>query len=212
MEQRMDLEMFFRMLLRHSRVVAGLTLLGLALAWSAVAIQDPVWQAETSVVVSPLATTPSGSLYGIEVLDLNIVGTYVQLLRSRQVARDSIERLAATHDRERLEQAVIDVRPIENSSVIVVSVRSTSRELSHELANSVVTVAMELNPVPALENAYPMVVLDPAEAGQEPAAPDLRLALLLGGLAGSMLGVGAATILDRRVAAGPKPRTARSAA
>jgi receptor protein-tyrosine kinase len=212
MEQRMDLESFFGVVLRNVWVVVLLTAMGLGLALGAVLIQRPVWEAETSVVVSPLAAPPSGSLYGVEVLDLNIVGTYVQLLRSRRVLQDATAVLTPRYGEEQLQRALIDVRPVENSSVIVVLVRSRDRDLAVELADTVVSLAMESNPVPVLEQAYPMIVLDPAATGDDPAAPNVRLSLLLGTLAGGILGLGAAVVTDRRVGPRPARRAARSLA
>lgn len=212
MEHRMDLESFVRLLFRHAWLIAMVTVVGVVAAWAVASVRDPVWEAETSAIVSPIAPTPSGSLYGVEVLDLNVVGTYVQLLRSRQVLQDAVALLPTEYHREYLRRAIVDVRPVENSSVIVVSVRSTSRKLALELADAVVEAAMRVNPVPVLAQSYPMVVLDQADTGDAPAAPDMRLALLLGGLAGSMLGIGAAVVTDRRLAGGPAPSAARSAA
>jgi receptor protein-tyrosine kinase len=208
----MDLESFVRLLFRHAWLVAMITVVGVVAAWAVASVRDPVWEAETSAIVSPIAPTPSGSLYGVEVLDLNVVGTYVQLLRSRQVMQDAVALLPTEYDRDYLRRAIVDVRPVENSAVIVVSVRSTSRKLALELADAVVEAAMRVNPVPVLAQSYPMVVLDQADTDDAPAAPDMRLALLLGGLAGSMLGIGAAIVLDRRLAGGPAPSAARSAA
>jgi hypothetical protein len=71
---------------------------------------------------------------------------------------------------------------------------------------------MESNPVPVLEQAYPMIVLDPAATGDDPAAPNVRLSLLLGTLAGGILGLGAAVVTDRRVGPRPARRAARSLA
>ena len=128
------------------------------------------------------------------------MGTYIQLLRSRQVLGGATGSLLATHGYEALREAEIDVRPIENSSVVVVSVRSSDRKLAIDLADAVVARAIEANPVPVLAKAYPMVVVDSAATGDEPIAPNRRIGLLLGTLAGGILGLGAATARDRRSA------------
>ena len=198
MDQKTDLESFFGVVRRNLWIFVLATAIGFGLALGMVLVQDPVWEAEISVVVSPLDAPPRGSLYGVEVLDLNIVGTYVQLLRSRQVIDGASDILAGNFGREALEDAEIDVRPIENSSVVVVSVRSSDRNLAVELADTVVARAIEVNPVPVLKRAYPMVVLDPAATESEPVAPNLRIGLLLGTLAGGILGLGTASVRDRR--------------
>jgi uncharacterized protein involved in exopolysaccharide biosynthesis len=211
-EQNWDLESFFRMAWRHAWIILLGTLVGHGLAMGMMELQDPIWKAETTVVVSPLDNTQRGSLYGVEVLDLNIVGTYVQLLRSRGVVGEASDTLARRYGLETLEDAVIDVRPIENSSVIVVSVRSSDRNLAIELANAVVTRAIEANPVPVLDRAYPLVVVDSAATGNDPVSPNHRIGLLLGTLAGAILGLGGATLFERRGLPRAAPRAARSAA
>ena len=66
-EQKTDLESFFGVVRRNLGVFVLVTAIGLGLALGMVLIQDPVWEAETSVVISPLDATPRGSLYGVEV-------------------------------------------------------------------------------------------------------------------------------------------------
>jgi len=193
-----DIVSLLRILMVNSWLIV---LMAAVLGAAAFFISDrltPTYLAETSVIVSPTLRPPDDNtlLYSIDVLNPNIVGTYVQILNSRVLKQQALEALAATYDQALLEEAEVEIRPIQNSTVIVVSVQAAKAELSADLANKIAQLAVENPTVRAFERSFPMTILDPAVVPDEPIAPQKRLNLVIGVAAGLGLGIAAAFLLD----------------
>lgn len=192
-----DIVTFIRILVVNSWLIVLLAVVGALAAYVLVEQQTPIYETHTSVIVSPRVDLDiSSTLHGIDVLDQNVVGTYVQILRSRVVAENAYDSLEGTYPRDALEAAEIDVRPIENSTVTVVTVRSDNPDLARDLANEVAIQTIQLNPVESLVQAYPIKMLDEAVTPDEPVSPQKQLSVLLGAAAGAAVGVGLAFLLD----------------
>jgi polysaccharide biosynthesis transport protein len=165
-------------------------------------LQNPVYESLTSVVIAPsLRPAQEDVLQGIDILDPDIVGTYVQILDSRTLYNRALEVLKTTYSEDQFEDVEMDVRPIENSTVIVITVRAGDPNLASDIANTVVQVAIENETVRAFERSFPMSVLDPAEPEPEAVSPQTRTNLVMGVAAGAGLGVAAAFVLDTFVKA-----------
>jgi capsular polysaccharide biosynthesis protein len=160
-------------------------------------MQTKIYEATASVIVSPRVDLDiSDTLYGIDVLNQNVAGTYVQILNSQATADAARAALSGQYDEALLDDAEIQVQPVQNSTVIVIIVRSEEPALARDLANGVATQAIENNPVESLVQAYPIKILDAAELPEDPISPKRSLNILLGTAGGGIAGVGLAFLAD----------------
>lgn len=175
-------------------VVAGLATLGGLLAGNVLsAQQEDVYETDATVIVTVNSDDTDGQVGAlvdsIDVLNPNIVGTYVQILSSRSVLEAVEAEIAATYGPVAAASLEILVRPIESSSVIVISATGPDAQLVADAANGVVDTAANSNPATELSMAFPLAVLDTAQVPDEPVFPLVRDAEILGGLAGLIVGL-----------------------
>ena len=102
--------------------------------------------------------------------------------------------LAGEFDQNDIQDAVIEIRPVENSAVIVIKTRSNSPALAYSISRNLPNqVTADIVPN-SLVNLYPIQVLDPAAVPQTPVSPNVSLSYLLGGVGSLVLGVGFAFV------------------
>jgi len=191
-----DIVNFVSVLLRNAWVIVLMAALAALGAYFLVRSQTPQYESRTSLIISPRVDIDiSDTLAGIDVLNQNIVGTYVQILRSAKVQQAAKETLRSQYG-EALDNAEIDVRPIENSTVMVVTVRSESPELARDLSDAIADQVVQNNPVDALIQAYPLLVLDQAVVPETPQAPQGNMNIVMGAAGGAVVGIGLAFLLE----------------
>lgn len=188
-----DIVSYARIVIMNIWLIGLITILGTLASYTVIQAQPVIYQTYTSTVVSPQTSSDLGTtLQSLDVLRLNVIGTYVQILSSRSVVEDAIKHLTGDFSPTDIEEAELEVIPVDDSSVIRVVVRSQNPALAQELANSIVYQAISRNPVDALAHAYPLGVLDEAEMPTEPVAPDVRFGLLMGAAGSLLAGIGMA--------------------
>lgn len=183
-----DITTIFRVLFRNLWIIILVVIVGTAGVYFLLNTQEAVYEATTTVIIAPQIEEgdDAEALRVIDTMRYNIVGTYVQLLRSRTNRLESETDLSDTYEQQALRDAIVEVRAIENSSVISVIVRANQPELSRDLANDIAEQAINTEAIPSITNLYPMIVLDSAQLPEEPVSPDMRLGLILG-FAGSFI-------------------------
>jgi len=211
-----DLVSMLRILLINSWLIILITLIGGAITYLYVERQPSIYEASVSLIASPVSdgNLDGSALRGIDAINLNVVGTYIEVLRSRTILRAAGELVEEDYEASLVDRATIDIRPVNNSSVIVVNVQSEDNALARDMANAVAATVAENSPVPALASTYPLQVLDAAVLPATPVLPDRNTILLLGVGASLILGVGLAFLLDAIVKSlrGRRARRANTAA
>lgn len=177
-----DISSIFRIIFNNLWIIILVVVIGTAGVYLALNSQTRVYETTTTVIIAPQIenSDDAEALRVIDTMRYNIVGTYVQLLRSRTNILQSETNLAEDYDLEAIRDANVEIRAVENSSVISVIVRASIPELARDFANDLTAQAVESNAIPSITNLYPMMVLDSAELPQSPVSPNVRLGLILG--------------------------------
>jgi capsular polysaccharide biosynthesis protein len=192
-----DVLTLLRVLVYNSWVIILVTLLGGAASFAFVRLQTPVYESHTTLIISPRVDLDQGrTLEGIRVLQQNVVGTYVQILSSSSVRSAATETLQGQYALDALGEAEVSVRPVENSTVMIVTVRSEYPTLARDLADAVAREVVSNNPVPALLETYPVQILDTSFVPNEPASPQGVVNMALGVAGSLVLGVGLAFLVE----------------
>ncbi|HEX2622141.1 MAG TPA: Wzz/FepE/Etk N-terminal domain-containing protein [Phototrophicaceae bacterium] len=192
-----DIVSFLRVLVVNSWIIILLGALGAGGAYLYAKSQPKVYQSTTSLIVVPLVSDDVGNQVNvINALKVNLVGTYVQILLSRDhTVEPAYTLLAKKYDEKLINQAFIDVVPVANSTVITISVDSTDPQLAQEMADTLADQAIQNSPK-QFAGIYPMEILDRASDPGDPIAPQTRLVVIMGGAGAAVIGVALAFFLD----------------
>jgi capsular polysaccharide biosynthesis protein len=192
-----DIVQFLRILVSHLVLIVVVAVLGTLLAYVVVSNQKPIFQTETSLVVIP-NINESAIPRPIQQIEVAL-GTYVQVLRSQNLIRQVETKLSETYDAADLAQVDTEVRPVENSSIIAVTVQSSDPALAQAYAQAMTDIVLTDNPLPLFEMSYRMDVLDSPDLPMQPSFPDKKISLALGAIASVILGVVVAFFVDTYV-------------
>lgn len=193
----LDIVSFLRILITNSWLIALVTIIGAAATFLYVESQPKVYESYASLIVLPFQSTEDGDvgdgnqLEALRLLNLNVIGTYVQILRSRVVEANTQAVLMETYSKDEVDETEITIRPVENSSIITITARSTdpalSQQMVQEISNQVITNTPDA--VQEVINLYPIEILDAADFPEDPVAPQTKLVLVLGILGSAAVGV-----------------------
>lgn len=191
-----DIISFFRVVIFNWWLIILVFAIGIGITFFVVRQQPRIYESQTTIIVSPRVGTDGSAdiLRSIDVMKYDVIGTYVQVLKSQTTLQNAINTLAGEFDQNDIQDAVIEIRPVENSAVIVIKTRSNSPALAYSISRELpnqVTADMVPN---SLVNLYPIQVLDPATVPQTPVSPNVSLSYLLGGVGSLVLGVGFAFV------------------
>lgn len=192
-----DIVSFLRVLIINSWIIILLGGIGGAGAYFYAKSQPRIFQSTTTLMVVPEGKEELRVQAGtIDSLRANLVGNYVQVLRSRDRTIDpTLEILNAKYEPKLVNKAEIDIIPVSNSTVITVVVNSEDKELAQEMADTLADQAIKNSP-PQFASVYPMEVLDKATIPDEPVSPQIRLVTIMGAAGFAAVGVALAFFLD----------------
>lgn len=179
--------------------IVATAIVGGILGGAIAAAQADVYEADASIIVTvdPAATSTSDDLLNsIDVLDPNVVGTYVQVLSSRTLLDEARDSLRGTYGDD-VDDVDIRVRPVENSSVLVVTTHADMASLAADAANAVAEIAAATSAAGELGVAFPLRVLDPAERPNSATYPVASESIVLGAIAGIALAIGLILLRQR---------------
>ncbi|MBX3089092.1 MAG: polysaccharide biosynthesis tyrosine autokinase [Cryobacterium sp.] len=219
----MELRDYLRILRAHWWVIILATLAGLAIAFGWTLLQPKIYQADvTGIVQMKTGGTSVGEETVAQNLALSKVTSYIQYGTSRAVAQRTIDKLGLKTTPESLVGRISVTNPAE-TPIIKVTASSSDPEGARDLATAwlsemvaqikevetttktVETTDADGNTVETVQTVEPLLNLVPIDSAilpDSPSSPNVRLALLIGGLLGLALGVGYALLkhqLDRRV-------------
>lgn len=202
----LDLRDYLRILRRHWILVIASTLTGLLLAGAASVLTKPTYTAETQLFV---AIQSSGSVQELQ-LGNNFsqarVQSYIKTVQSPAVLQPAIDALGLGMTAEELAE---NVKATSETSTVLINISVSDASavqaaaISQAVADSLIRVVDTLEK-PRTGGASPvsLSVIKPAKAPAAPSAPNTKLHLLLGLLAGIVVGVGGAILratFDNRI-------------
>jgi capsular exopolysaccharide synthesis family protein len=206
----MELRAYLRILRAHWLGIILLTLLGVAVAAGWTLLQPRVYTADAGGYVATVRTADSGDDSGSALVADNLakskVRSYLDLGTWRSVAERAIDDLGLQSSPESLVNRV-SVTNVTDTVNITVAASASSPEGARDLAQAWIrAMAAEIE---ALESnngqstaLVQLVAGDSARLPSSPSSPNVRLALVIGGLIGLAVGVGYAFLrytLDRRI-------------
>jgi polysaccharide biosynthesis transport protein len=205
----MDLRQYARVLRAHWLLIGSSVFVCAGLAAIFAWTRPPVYAAEVQLYVSssiPSSRASSTERYAAILLSQQRVVSYLQLVATPPVVRSVNDELGLSLSVDDFQGKVSAVRP-EGTVLINVTVRDRSPELAKAIANALgkrFPSFLESLEVPRGQkgSSVKVTVTRPAQRPTQPVSPRKKLYLLLGTLAGLVLGVGAAVVreaLSRRI-------------
>lgn len=144
-------------------------------------LKTPVYQSSTSVVLVQ-ANERNGSSVTLSDIDINrkLTDTYSEIAKSKSVLQRVVDDLELSASAEQL-AANVSVTPIENTTILRISVKDTDAELAAKIANKIAAIFTEkITTIYKLENVS---VLDSAKTPTAPSnntlVRDMAIAALL---------------------------------
>lgn len=189
----MSLNDYFLSLRKQWFVIVALALLGAGLGFGYAQTQPDVYRAQSSVVVLPARGDSTTELLQGSSYVQSLVRTYSLVATSPVVLQPVIDRLGLTITPRALARQVVVETPLD-SAVLTVSVTGGTPEGPAAIANA---VADELAGAveslsPPTSTAGPAVrieTISPATPSRVPIAPNTRLLIVVGALAGLVIGM-----------------------
>lgn len=202
----LELRDYLRILRRDWILIVSATLAGLLIGGTASVLTKPTYTAETQLFVAIQGSGSISELQQGNTFGQARVQSYVKTVRSPIVLQPAIDALGLEISPEELATRVTASTEV-NTVLINISVADSSPVQSAALAQAVATSL--IGAVDSLEkpkkggtSPVSLSVTKPAIAPTGPSAPNTKMNLLLGLLAGLALGVGAALLratLDNRI-------------
>ncbi|TRW80492.1 AAA family ATPase [Mycolicibacterium sp. 018/SC-01/001] len=198
----MDLRSYLSIFRRRWVILLGSTLIGLASAVSVSALTQPQYEASVQLFV-----TATGGSSVVEAYQGNLFGQqraedYAKLADGRQVAQRTIDALKLDMKPDALMGMVSAERVPGDTVLIAIRVRNPNPEMARDLANGVAQQTTQL--VEQLETsprggipAATTVLVDQAVTPSSPVVPNWTRNILLGVIAGLVVGMVASVARDR---------------
>ncbi len=200
----MDLQELVAVLRKHWRAIAAMTVLGGLAAWGFTAMQERLYTAETTVLVSPAGAETTGDLNSGATLVERVVQTYAELARTPVVLEPVAQGLGI--ESIRALQGATTAAISSGTTFITIGVEWNSPQTAADAANGIgeqLAVAVdELAPQQAGQPSIVVSTITPAVAPVDPSSPNLATNVLVGIAAGLLLGLGYVLLraaLDNRV-------------
>ena len=140
----MELKQYFDLLLRWLWLIILGTLLGAVSAFVASRLQRPVYQATSTLLISPAPSGATNPDITALISNQNIAATYLQLIVSRPVLEEVVGRLGLDLTAADLARAV-HVTLVSNTQLIKVSVEDENPQRATSIANALPDVFGEYN-------------------------------------------------------------------
>lgn len=202
----MDLRDYLRIVRRNWMTITAMTLVGLVLGGAASMMTKPTYTAETQLFV---AIQGSGSIQELQqgnTFGQARVQSYVKTIETPLVLQPVIDVLGLDLTSEQLAK---QVKASTDVDTVLISINVSDHSpvqaagIAQAVANSLVkTIDTLEKPKGGGVSPVTLSVIRPASAPTSPSAPDTRINLLLGLLAGLALGIGTAIVrstLDNRI-------------
>lgn len=203
----MELRDYLRGLRRHWLAIVLMVVVGLAVAFGWTKLQTPVYEATAEGLVQSVQTADeqTGLLPVYDTAAMQKLPTYLQMAGWEEVAQGAVEKAGLTLSAEQAAGLVTIENP-ESTAIITVTARGSTPDAAARLAEGwIASLTDTINRVEGGEAGVAPMTIHLASAAavpSEPIFPDLRTALIVGGVLG--LGVGIAfalirTASDRRI-------------
>jgi capsular polysaccharide biosynthesis protein len=156
----------------------------------------PVYKADISVIIQKEDNVdPKGSnvSYNDVLMYQKLVKTYSELVKSRTVAENAINKLGIDMKADKL-QGMISVAPKGDTEFLTLTVKSKDAKQAMELANQLALSLKEVGK--QVKKVDSVQILDPAELPTTPDSPKPKLNIAIAFFLGLMLSMGIVFLLE----------------
>lgn len=151
-----------------------------------------IYQSTTTIYVQPQVTSSSVDYEGV-ITNQRMVKTYTQIIKSRKIINEVKKRLNLQESYKKIYKS-LSVTSIDDTSIISISVKNQSPELSRDIANTLASVFIE--EIAATMEITNINVIDSAIVGKDPVEPRTILNLIIGIAGGLTIGLTIAFIAE----------------
>ncbi|MGE5528844.1 MAG: GumC family protein [Patescibacteria group bacterium] len=140
----LDLLDYARIIWRRKWLIAALVIVAGAASYAASKLSPKVYEAKSKILVLDKQGASMSILNEIGGMPKNQVSNYVEILRSRSLARAVLRRLGKPADARSLEQLddSLTIQPVQGTDTIEIRVQSTDPVMAQRLANTYVQCFM----------------------------------------------------------------------
>ena len=201
----MELRDYLRGLRRHWLAIVLMTVVGVAVGFGWAKVQTPVYEATASGLVRSATSESDTALMVSDSMAMQKLPTYMQMAAWKEVAQGAVDMLGSDMSPQQAATLVVVENP-DATALIKVTAQGSSPEDAAALAEAWISSLTEtIDRVEGGENVTaPMTIYlaSLAAVPMVPIFPDLRTALVVGGLLGLGFGISFAlirTASDRRI-------------
>jgi capsular polysaccharide biosynthesis protein len=173
-------------------LVLPVFLVTLGVATALTMTQVPIYQASSTVVVSPSTNVQDETLTALAIIarQSEIADTYAQIAGSRTIRQSAAERLQLSPDQRR--ELSESARLVPGTTLLRIDASSPDPVVAAAYANAVSEVLVEY--VAANYGIFQLKILDTAVEPNRPISPEVPLNIGLGAAGGLLLGIGLAVV------------------
>ncbi len=185
METEIDLREYLKIIRQRFWVVVLVTVMAVAISGVlSTFVVTPTYEASTSLVVRQEYTELDE--YNALMLNRQMVSTYSELVKSRRVSEQVIDRLELDMNYEQLTKSVSVVQ-VKNTEMFKIIVQDRDKERAEDIAKAYTEVFSEV--LKGMGIAVDVVVVDQAKALESPVKPNRVLNLAIALVFGLMIGI-----------------------
>lgn len=159
-------------------------------------IIKPTYKSDISVIIGKQDTGDTKTTsqnYNDVMMYQKLVKTYSELVKSRTVAENAIQKLGLNMKAEQL-QGMVSVAPKGDTEFLTITVKSKDAKLAMEIANQLAVSLKEVSlNIKKVDNVQ---ILDPAELPTTPDSPKPKLNMAIAVFLGLMVSVGVIFLIE----------------
>lgn len=186
---------------RFILILAVMLVIGIAVTLFTFLVQDDVYQAQSTIIVSNTSTDPSLGQFTVNDYNLNVklVNSYSVICKTNRVLEQAIVELGLPMTTEQLAKK-ITVSSAKDTEIIHIAVQDGDPAKAQIIANSVTRIFQsEVKEIMKMDNVQ---IIDEARLPDRPVSPNRARNVILGFAVGLLFGFGLAfliEILDRTI-------------
>lgn len=196
MEELKSLQDMIKILKKRAGLIVSLTVMAMLVSGAVTYfLIDPVYESTTQVLVSSSDLGEADLNNENLQTDLQLITTYSDIMKSPAILRKVKEGLGLQQSIGELNEDITVTRS-SDSQVVNITVQAPNAVDAVKISNT--TAETVISEIPKLMDVENISVLSPAVLGdnQEPASPNLLLNMALAALAGLLIGISTAFLLE----------------
>lgn len=195
-EITLDLRDFFYIIRKRMKLIAGITIVCTLISGVlSFFVIKPTYQAQATIIVGkPQASEKNNTQYNEVMMYQNLVKTYAEIAKSRDVAEKTFSKLNSNLTLEQL-QKTINVTPQQGTQILSISVASNNPKEAAKIVDAVSTTFIE-----ECKKIFPtggdIQIMDKAKVPEKPVKPKKVLNVAIAFFLGLMGSIGLTFVLE----------------